>query len=138
MSNVLIVDDEELVRTLLQVTLEGEGYEVEVAINGREALALYEQKPADVVITDIAMPEMNGFELIVELTRRRADVKVIAISGLAENLAIAKVLGACETLQKPFNVDHLSRTTRHVVARPLQVPTSGFLCWWRYVNCEWR
>jgi len=52
------------------VTLEGEGYEVEVAINGREALALYEQKPADVVITDIAMPEMSGFDLIVELTRR--------------------------------------------------------------------
>ncbi|MGH7181068.1 MAG: response regulator, partial [Nitrospiraceae bacterium] len=87
MSNVLLVEDDKLVRTLLQTTLEGEGYEVAVAINGREALALYEQKPADVVITDIAMPEMSGFDLIVELTRRRADVKVIAISGLAENLA---------------------------------------------------
>jgi len=122
MSNVLLVDDDALVRTLLQTTLEGEGYEVAVAINGREALALYEQKPADVVITDIAMPEMSGFDLIVELTRRRADVKVIAISGLAENLAIAKMLGACEALQKPFNLEHFSRTTRTVVARPPQVP----------------
>lgn len=125
MSNVLIVDDEELVRTLLQVTLEGEGYEVEVAINGREALALYEQKPADVVITDIAMPEMSGFDLIVELTRRGAGIKVIAISGLAENLAIAKLLGACEVLQKPINLDHFSRTIRTLVARPSQVPTRG-------------
>jgi DNA-binding NtrC family response regulator len=125
MSKVLIVDDEESVRTYLQMTLEGEGYEVEVAINGREALALYEQQPADVVITDIAMPEMTGFDLIVELTRRWAHIKVIAISGLAENLAIAKMLGACEALQKPFNADDFSRTTRHVVGRPPQVPTGG-------------
>ena len=125
MAKVLIVDDEESVRTLLQMVLEGESYEVEVAINGREALALYEQQPADVVITDIAMPEMNGFDLIVELTRRWAGTKVIAISGLAENLAIAKMLGACETLQKPFNLDHISRTTRQVVTRPPLVPTGG-------------
>lgn len=125
MSKILIVDDDEMVRRYLQTVLEGESYEVEVAINGYEALSLYEQKPADVVITDIAMPEMNGFDLIVELTRRWAGTKVIAISGLAENLAIAKMLGACETLQKPFNLDHLSRTTRHVAARPPQVPTGG-------------
>ncbi|MGH7182980.1 MAG: response regulator, partial [Nitrospiraceae bacterium] len=79
----------------------------------------------DVVITDIAMPEMSGFDLIVELTRRRADVKVIAISGLAENLAIAKMLGACEALQKPFNLAHFSRTTRTVVARPPELPPGG-------------
>lgn len=125
MAKVLIVDDEELVRTLLQMTLEGEGYEVEVATNGRAAVALYEQEPADVVITDIAMPEMSGFDLIVELTRRGTGVKVIAISGLAENLAIAKLLGACEVLQKPINLDHLSRTTRTIVSRPPQVPTRG-------------
>ena len=122
MSKILIVDDEMPVRTLLQIGLEGEGYEVEMAINGREAMALYEQKPADLVITDIAMPEMSGFDLIVELTRRWADVKVIAISALAENLAIARMLGACETVQKPFDPDHVSRTIRHIMARPLQVP----------------
>jgi len=78
-----------------------------------------------VVITDIAMQEMSGFDLIVELIRRGAGIKVIAISGLAENLAIAKLLGACEVLQKPINLDHFLRTIRTVVARPPQVPTRG-------------
>jgi len=89
--------------------LEADGYIVEEAVNGRQALALYRKHPADLIITDIAMPEMNGLELLTELTAKYANIKVIAMSGLDENLAVATLLGACETVLKPFNLDELER-----------------------------
>ena len=106
---ILVVDDEELIRALLRSTLEADGYIVEEAVNGRQALALYRKHPADLIITDIAMPEMNGLELLTELTAKYANIKVIAMSGLDENLAVATLLGACETVLKPFNLDELER-----------------------------
>jgi DNA-binding NtrC family response regulator len=109
MRKILVVDDEELIRTLVRRTLEANGHTVEEAVNGRQALALYQQHPADLVITDIAMPEMNGLDLLTALTEKYADIKVIAMSGLDENLAVATLLGACETVQKPFNLDELMR-----------------------------
>jgi len=125
MPKILLVDDEEAIRRLLRMILERDGYDVEEAVNGHQALALYEEQPVDMVITDIAMPEMNGFDLIEVLTRRFVDSKVIAMSGLAENLSIAKLLGACEAIQKPVNIDHLLRMVRAELARPLRIPTGG-------------
>ena len=125
MATILLVDDEEPVRRLLRMTLERDGYDVEEAVNGRQALALYEEQPVDLVITDIAMPEMNGFELIEVLTRRFADAKLIAMSGLAENLSIATLLGARQAVQKPVNIDRLLRMVSAELARPLRIPTGG-------------
>jgi CheY-like chemotaxis protein len=123
MPHILLVDDEEIVRRLLRRTLERDGYDVEEAVNGRQALALYEEQPADLVITDVAMPEMNGFDLIEALTRRFPDSKVIAMSGLAENLSIAKLLGACEAVRKPVDIDELLRMVKAELAGPLRTPT---------------
>jgi Response regulator receiver domain len=81
MATILVIDDQEPIRKLLRTVLEGAGHEVTEARNGRLGLAAYRERPADLVITDIVMPEMNGLDMILELTRAFLNVKVIAISG---------------------------------------------------------
>lgn len=84
MASILIIDDEEIIRALLRSVLEGAGYEVTEAANGRIGLELYRQNPRDLVITDILMPELNGLDMLLELTREFLRAKVIAISGAGE------------------------------------------------------
>ena len=79
MPTILIIDDEELVRVLLRSALEEAGYEVTEATNGRQGLELYRNKQTDLVITDILMPELNGLDMLLELTREFLYAKVIAI-----------------------------------------------------------
>lgn len=119
MAKILIIDDQEPIRTLLRQLLEGAGHEVCEATNGRQGLALYKQRLVDLVITDIAMPEMNGLELILELTRGFLNVKVIAMSGdqgEEDNLSAAKLLGARQTLQKPFSMEQFLSAVRYELA----------------------
>src|SRR4029077_10186536 len=80
------------------------------ASNGRIGLALYRHRPADLVITEILMPELNGLDMLLELTREFLHAKVIAISGAGRQqnvLDAAKLLGARRTLQKPFSMPRL-------------------------------
>ena len=110
MATILVIDDQESIRTLLRFTLEGAGHTVLEAANGRLGLALYREQSADLIITDIAMPEMNGLEMMLELTKNFLDVKVIAISGGPEDengLNKAKLLGARQAFQKPFDMKSL-------------------------------
>lgn len=119
MATILVIDDEELIRTLLRSALEGAGHEVIEAPNGRVGLELYRQRPADLVITDILMPELNGLDMILELTRGFLNVKVIAISGVQseENvLDVAKLLGARQTFHKPLNLQQLLSAVRYELA----------------------
>ncbi len=91
-------------------------YEVLEATNGRDGLELYRKKPTDLVITDILMPEVNGLDMLLELTREFLDAKVIAISGLAGErnvLDVAKLLGARQTFQKPFSMPDLVGAVRY-------------------------
>ena len=81
MATILIIDDQESIRALLRITLEGVGHEVKEAPNGRIGLELYRFRPTDLVITDILMSEMNGRDMLLELTREFLHAKVIAISG---------------------------------------------------------
>jgi two-component system response regulator (stage 0 sporulation protein F) len=115
MATILIIDDEELVRTLLRSALEEAGYKVTEAANGRQGLELYRQRPADLVITDIVMPELNGLDMLIELTREFLHARVIAISGAGGGknaLDVAKLLGARQTFQKPFSMPHLLGAVR--------------------------
>lgn len=115
MATILIIDDEELIRAFLRSALEGAGYEVMEAINGRQGLEFYRQKPADLVITDILMPELNGLDLLLELTREFLHAKVIAISGDGGEkhvLDVAKLLGARQTFSKPLSLPHLLNAVR--------------------------
>jgi two-component system response regulator (stage 0 sporulation protein F) len=110
MATILIIDDEELVRVLLRSALKAAGYEVVEAANGRQGLELYRLRPTDLIITDIAMPELNGLDMILALTRQFLHAKVIAISGVGGEknvLDVAKLLGARRTLQKPFSMPQL-------------------------------
>lgn len=119
MATILIIDDEPSVRSLLRSVLEGAGYAVVEAADGREGLARYQATPADLVITDILMPGMNGFDLVLELTRTFLNVKVIAMSGApAESVPLdtAKLLGARRTLRKPFTMDALLKAVRYELA----------------------
>ena len=116
MATILIIDDEEMMRVLLRSTLKGAGYEVVEATNGRQGLELYRRRPTDLVITDIAMPEMNGLDMILELTRYFLDAKVIAISGEGGEknvLDVAKLLGARRTMRKPFSMLQLLDVVRY-------------------------
>lgn len=119
MAQILLIDDQEPIRALLRLMLETVGHDVSEATNGRDGLALYRERPADLVITDIAMPEMNGLELILELTRGFLNVKVIAMSGKQgkdDHLQAATLLGARQTLQKPFSIEKLLSTVRDELA----------------------
>lgn len=119
MATILVIDDQEPIRVLLRQVLEGAGYEVLEASNGRRGLEVYRERSADLIITDIVMPEMDGLELLLELTRSFLNVKVIAMSGgLASegSLNVAKLLGARQTFQKPLEMGELLRAVRYDLA----------------------
>lgn len=119
MASILIIDDEALIRALLRTTLTADGHEVVEASNGRMGLELYRQRPTDLVITDIRMPELNGLDMILELTHGFLNVKVIAMSGVhgdGNELDVAKLLGARHTFQKPFHLHQLLSAVRYELA----------------------
>lgn len=119
MATILVIDDQEPIRALLREILEGAGHEVLEASNGRLGLDLYRKRAADLVITDIDMPEMNGLDMMLELTRNFFNVKVIAMSGgLASKsvLDVAKLLGARQTFHKPFAMEQLLSAVQYDLA----------------------
>jgi CheY-like chemotaxis protein len=107
MARVLVIDDDEVIRMLLTRVLEAGGHEVDVAPDGLKGMALFKSRPADVVITDIYMPNQEGLATIMELRRSAPTVKIIAMSGGGSRadmdvLPVAEALGAERTLRKPF------------------------------------
>ncbi len=106
---ILIVDDEEVIRSGCRQILEMNGYQVDEAINGREGLEKVRRADYDAVLTDLLMPEMDGMQLLEELSRLPKDVVVIIITGYAtiENAVRAGRHGAFDYLPKPFNAEEL-------------------------------
>ena len=108
MARILVIDDDSTLRALLRRFLEKAGHEVAEAANGRIALEMQRAKPADLIITDIFMPEKEGTEFIMDMSDEFPKVKVIAISGGGsipdvDFLKLAKNLGALKTFKKPFS-----------------------------------
>jgi len=98
-----VIDDEHNIRLALRKMLEGAGYEVTEASNGKEGTEQFAASPPDVVITDILMPEKDGVEVLLEFRRDHPEVKIIAISGRGHGfLPIAEEFGAFRSLAKPF------------------------------------
>ena len=107
-STILVIEDQASVRRLLTQVLEEAGYQVYQAADGRQGLERFLAQPTDLILTDLEMPEMNGLDLILELTHMFLDVKVIAMSGhSAEKLQTARLLGARQTFAKPLNLPEL-------------------------------
>src|SRR2546430_2478635 len=97
-------------RTMLEGTLQNAGYEVVSAPDGKEALKRFRAQAADLVITDLFMPNKYGFEMISELRKEFPKTSLIAMCGrppAVQLLPLAQRLGAAEVLQKPFAADDL-------------------------------
>ncbi len=113
MAKILIVDDEETVRLVINRILEREGHTVLEAENGRAGLVVFYREAPDIVITDIIMPDQEGIELICEVKRESPLTKILAISGgghwhdVDYCLRAAKQLGAEAALRKPFSRNEL-------------------------------
>jgi CheY-like chemotaxis protein len=110
MARVLVIDDEQEMRVLLELLLKSAGHEVILAVDGREGVERYRTSPADLVITDLYMPIQDGAETIQELRSCYPEVAVIAMSGSADTgaiLSIAQNLATVEILRKPFLNDEL-------------------------------
>jgi CheY-like chemotaxis protein len=109
---ILVVDDDADMRLTLKLALEIAGYSVDVAANAREALENQRKQPADVLITDIFMPDADGFEAIDGFRRQYPGTKIVVVSGGAQfskrdYLPDAELMGVDATLQKPFEIDAL-------------------------------
>ncbi len=109
---ILVIDDEEMSLDLLRRILEGEGYVVEIAVNGQEGVELFRRQPCDLVITDMVMPVKDGLQTILELRKEVPDLPVIAISGggaisKERYLTIAGYLNKVSTIAKPFAVEEI-------------------------------
>ena len=119
MSNILIVDDEQSYRQLLSLVFEGDGHTIRTASNGREALSLLQIEPADVVISDVRMPDMDGIEMLSSVRETQPDLGVVLMTAFAsvETAREAFKLGADDFIQKPFDVEELKLIVRKTLEK---------------------
>jgi len=120
MSKILVVDDDRQIRAMLRQALESAGFEVVEASDGQEGVRSFQTASADLVITDILMPEKEGLALIQELRRLDPAVQIIAISGGSRHLPldlldIASRLGARRVFWKPFDLVQLVASVREAL-----------------------
>ena len=121
MANVLLIEDDFFLRAILKHALEEMGHVVSEAPNAIGAEALQVEHGFDVVLTDLIMPERDGFELLTNFKRRFPRVRVIAMSaggcmGAPEYLRIARQLGAHDTIKKPVSDEELEQVMNRVLA----------------------
>ena len=118
MANLLIVDDELSMRQFLTHLFQREGHAIRVAENGRKAMALLREQPADVIISDVKMPDMGGIELLRAARDLNPDIEVILMTAFANEQTAheAFLLGAFDFVHKPFDNNLL----KEKVARALQ------------------
>jgi CheY-like chemotaxis protein len=119
MAKILLVEDEEQLRSMLKLVLLDAGHEVEEAGDGTQAYESYSQRPADLLLTDIIMPEKEGLETIMKFRKSYPDLKIIAMSGggrtAVNYLDVAKRLGARHVLAKPFSNKELLQAVQMVL-----------------------
>ena len=119
MANLLIVDDELGMRQFLTHLFQREGHTVRVAENGRQAMTLLHESPADVLLSDVRMPDMGGIDLLRAAREFRPEVEVIMMTAFAnvETAREAFLLGAYDFVQKPFDNDLLKETVARALAK---------------------
>jgi YesN/AraC family two-component response regulator len=116
MTNILVIDDEQEITSTLESVLSSPTCHVQTAHNGRDGLRLLRKCRFDVVITDIVMPELDGFEVIMEINRMLRRPRVIVITGGTMHLSreylaeVSRTLSVEHVLFKPFSIDELLDT----------------------------
>ncbi len=125
-TSILVVEDDNDLRSVMTAGLRSAGHEVAEVVNGREGLRHFRAHPTDIVITDIMMPGMEGLELIYALRSATPHPLIIAMSGSTKFsqslcLASARKLGAQRILLKPFNLDTLLAAITAELAAPCLV-----------------
>jgi len=118
-TRILVIDDDESVRDSLKDLLSVQGYQVAVARDGREGLEVLHRQRFDLVVTDLLMPNVDGIEIIREIRKHDASLKVLAISGGDHathflHLNAAQALGADDVLKKPFDEESLLAAIRRL------------------------
>lgn len=116
---VLVIDDDPQMRATMRRMLTSSGHTVIEACDGHEGLAAFRARAPDVVVTDIVMPEQEGFQTIIELRRATRRAKILAVSGSwvageIDFLAMAKRLGADLVMQKPFRAAELQKAVNRL------------------------
>lgn len=135
MNRVLIVDDNLDLAAMMRAALEACGLEVMIAGDGRRALAMQRAAPADIVVTDIFMPEMDGIETIAALKEEFPRTAIIAMTagskvGKVDYPRVACVVGASACLKKPFHASELIAAVRDALVAAegvCYVNTSAFV-----------
>ncbi|MBV6497359.1 MAG: Fis family transcriptional regulator [Acidobacteria bacterium] len=119
MAKILIVDDEQSYRQLLTHVFELDGHSVRTARNGREGLEALESEPADVVVSDVKMPDMTGIEMLRAIRETQPDLGLILMTAFSsvENAREAFKLGAEDFIEKPFDVEELKLIVRKVLEK---------------------
>ncbi|MGA9406027.1 MAG: response regulator [Bacteroidota bacterium] len=116
-NSILVVDDEDALRTVLSSELESEGYIVATAGDGDEAISVLQGKSFDLVLLDIKMPRVDGFEVLRFIKERYPATKVIMLTGFADlkNAIESKKLGAEDFVSKPYDLVDLLTTIERVL-----------------------
>jgi DNA-binding response OmpR family regulator len=114
---ILVMDDDDSIRGLLRHFLEAGGFEVEEAAGGKEGLRKHAERPYDLIVADLFMPEGDGLEFLTRLRPKETGLPIIAISGGSvhlhlEGLDLARLLGASRTIAKPFQPDEVVNAAR--------------------------
>jgi DNA-binding response OmpR family regulator len=117
-TRILLVDDEQNIRELAALYLEKEGFAVDFAANGRDAIQRFQQASPNLVLLDVMMPGMDGFEVCREL-RRESDVPVLMLTARSEDVdkIVGLELGADDYMTKPFNPRELVARVKAILRR---------------------
>lgn len=117
-SKILVVDDEDALRTVLSGELVSEGYDVSTASDGDDAIANLQKESFDLVLLDIKMPRVNGFEVLKFVKEKFPRTKVVMLTGFADlkNAIESKKLGAEDFVSKPYDLVDLLTTIERVLS----------------------
>lgn len=124
---ILVADDEVMMRNMILRILESEGYQIAMASSGNEALEMLKADKFDLLLTDVRMPGMSGFDLLKTAKERSPDMAIIVMTGYGDAYTVkeALLLGADEYLSKPFKAHEVSLIVERAYWRLLSARRSS-------------
>jgi CheY-like chemotaxis protein len=115
---ILLVDDDVSVRESVEKVLRGAGYEVALAAGGLEAIAKFQAQAFDLVLLDIGLPNLNGWEACRHLARQRPKVPIVVITGQSGQFKSALAVGAVALMEKPLEALRLLDSVQEILGKP--------------------